>query len=130
MGQQVLAVKDYGKDFVLCSEAIEIPAQIDRLGITLHTMESDFSKRLNNVLRHLTEINMQQIILYRPFCYLLRKYWEQIKSVPEVMVYRGVDLTGKQQQEFMKDKFIFTSFTSATKNRTLAEWINNTLLVI
>jgi hypothetical protein len=130
IAQQLLAVKDSGKNIMLCSETGNIPAIIGQTCIALYTRESYFYKHLNNVTRELSRITMQQVLSYGPFCYLLQGYLQEIQLNPKVTIYRGVDLSDEQREEFMKDKVIFSSFTSTSKNQQLAEWLGNTLLII
>ncbi|CAF3403380.1 unnamed protein product [Rotaria sp. Silwood2] len=93
IAKQLLAVKDSGNNFMLCSQTGNVPAIIGKTCVALYTMESYFYKQLNYVTRYLCRITMQQVTSYGPFCYLIQSFLQEIKSVPEVTVYRGVDLS-------------------------------------
>ncbi|CAF4143435.1 unnamed protein product [Adineta steineri] len=130
LAKMLLDVKDSGKNCMLCSETTNIPAEIGQTSNTLYTMESYLFEELNKFMRNFSGMSMQQVFSYGPFCYLLQSYLHEISSISQTTVYRGIELSDEQRQDFMKEKVIFSSFTSTSKNRKRAELSGNTLLII
>ncbi|CAF4129103.1 unnamed protein product, partial [Rotaria sp. Silwood1] len=68
------------------------------------------------------------------FLYLLNMYFDGgFRSDDFSTVYRGLNLTDEEREEFInkEDGIIeFKAFTSTSKNRELAELFGNTLLII
>jgi hypothetical protein len=66
-----------------------------------------------------------------PFWYLFNMFFEDIHRFDFNTVYRGLNLSDEEREELMKEEEIqFKAYTSTSKNRTLAEWYGNTLLII
>jgi hypothetical protein len=77
-------------------------------------------------------INESHLKTLGPFCYLLKTYLRSNSNGNILTVYRGVWLTDAEIQEYIttRECFKFTSFTSTSINRDLAELFGNTLFII
>lgn len=133
LSRQLLAVKLFGTDIEAFSSFFaepEIPPEIGDTCVHLYTWDSFWYKLINRITRSSQKLTHEHFRIFGPFCWLLQCYLRQTMTTDLVTVYRGVDLTEDEREKFMKDQIIFRSFTSTTKNRTLAEWYGNTLLII
>ncbi|CAF5086113.1 unnamed protein product, partial [Rotaria magnacalcarata] len=128
LAQQLGSVKHYAENG---TNVENLPAEIGDTLIHIYTRDSFWFKRINGVLREIEAITSEQLKDLGPFCYLLHQYLQCKKTLLDCfIVYRGLLLTDEQRQDFMKEKITFTSFTSTSRNRDLAEIYGNTLLII
>ena len=129
LARELSNVKSYGENIQFGPNAI--PSEIGKTLVNLYTRETFWYKLINSVIRDLAKMTRKKVITIGPFCVLLRSYINEQgdNSFPSV-VYRGLTLTDEERENFMKKDVRFTEFTSTSKNRTLAEWYGNTLLII
>lgn len=121
-------VQEYAEDLVPYEI---IPAEIgDMLG-HIFTRDSFWFKLINQITQDLKYIQSDRVKTIGPFCYLLHEYLKWNITMPDCsIVYRGVNLTDEQRLNFMKSNIHFSSFTSTSKNRNVADIFGNTLLII
>ncbi|UJR12763.1 hypothetical protein I4U23_016937 [Adineta vaga] len=130
LAAKLMAVKRLGDNFGASLRSQEIPYAISQTCIYLYTLDSFWYQRFNHVLREWTLATREKIKTYGPFCLLLINSVIEFGVNEYITVYRGVNLTNEQRQKFIDDYIRFESFTSTSRNRTLAEWFGNTLLIL
>lgn len=130
LAQKLIAVKRLGHGIAASLKIQGFPYGISQICIDLYTSGSFWYKRFNAVLREWTIIPREQIKTCGPFALLLINSVVDFATEKYVTVYRGIDLTDEQRHELMANAIRFDSFTSTSKNRTLAEWYGNTLLIL
>jgi hypothetical protein len=133
LSQQLLAIDLSGRNTQAIGSIFfqpEIPSEIGETCVYLYTRESFWYKLISQISRELRKLTDERIKILGPFCWLLQCYLKQTVTTDIVTVYRGLNLTEDERKTFMTDQIRFASFTSTTKNRTLAEWFGNTLLII
>jgi hypothetical protein len=128
LAKQLLAVQSSGID-IKTNGSFKIPTDIGQTCVYIYTKESFWYKLINRILRDPQTITREQVNTIGPFCFLLDCYLTQNDTGNVLTVYRGLDLTDQQREDFMK-YLTFTSFTSTSRNRELAENFGNTLLII
>ncbi|CAF3919342.1 unnamed protein product [Rotaria sp. Silwood1] len=110
------------------------PPIVGQTAVHLYTRNSFWYKLLNHVLRNPQMITKKQVKTMGSFLYLLNMYFDGgFRSDDFSTVYRGLNLTDEEREEFInkEDGIIeFKAFTSTSKNRELAELFGNTLLII
>ncbi|CAF1104370.1 unnamed protein product [Didymodactylos carnosus] len=132
LAKQLLDVKQFGEDKLLdLYDDVDIPQPIGETCVYLYTKESFWYKHLNSVLRNYPTMTLEQVKTLGPFCFILFNYIHHKSSVGEFTVYRGLTVTDEERQQFLKTgaNIIFTSFTSTSRSRKLAERFGNTLLI-
>jgi hypothetical protein len=131
LAEQLLAVKASGTN-IIPEDLYEspIPSDIGKTCVYLYTKESFWYKLVNKTLRHPLTVTHEHVETLGPFCYLLQRYLEQINTSGIRTVYRGLNLTNEERQQFMAEYILFKSFTSTSINREKAEEFGNTLLII
>ncbi|CAF1363794.1 unnamed protein product [Didymodactylos carnosus] len=132
LAKQLLDVKHFSQDQRV--NQFSIPQPIGETCVYLYTKESFWYKLLNSCLRNHQTMTLEQVKTLGPFCWLLRWYINKHTAEGKFAVYRGLNLTDEQRKEFMKERdywnpIKFTSFTSTSGNRKLAERFGNTLLI-
>jgi hypothetical protein len=133
LSQQLLAVKTFGRDidtFHSFFAQPSIPSEIGETCVHLYTRDSFWYKLINQITREPQSITDEHFKTLGPFAWLLQCYLKQILTTDTITVYRGLNLTEDERKRFTNDRVLFPSFTSTTKNRILAEWFGNTLLII
>lgn len=129
LSEQLLKVRHFGTDVI--ADRFNIPREVGETCVRLYTGTGFWYRLINRVCRNPGNITREKIKTLGPFCYLLELYLMTFSTNDIQKVYRGVDLTDEQRQEFMKKEIIFKSFTSTSANRKVAEmYKNNTLLII
>jgi hypothetical protein len=128
LAKQLLAVQSSGID-IKTNGSFKIPTDIGQTCVYIYTKESFWYKLIYRILRDPQTITREQVNTIVPFCFLLDCYLTQNDTGNVLTVYRGLDLTDQQREDFMK-YLTFTSFTSTSRNRELAENFGNTLLII
>jgi hypothetical protein len=129
LAKQLLAVKHSGAS-VKAVAWPENPSNIGQTCVWLYTRDSFWYRLVNHILYDPQAATREQLKTIGPFCYLLNRYLRS-SCTPDIRtVYRGLNLNDEQRQEFMCDKLMFTSFTSTSRNRALAEIFGDTLLII
>ncbi|CAF1530548.1 unnamed protein product [Adineta ricciae] len=110
---------------------------IGRTCIRLYTSSTFWYKSITSALWDPHTITEEQFIILGAFCYLLQTYMKNLskKNIPTntiLTVYRGIDLTDTQVEQFKQKTsyFMFTSFTSTSVKREVADMFGNTLLVM
>jgi len=130
LSEQLVAVKYFGSK----TEANSIksfPSEIGETCVYLYTKESFWYKLINHVLRDPHSIIREQVKSLGPFCWLLDWYLYEKPTTDILTVYRGLNLDDQQRKQFMEEIMKFTSFTSTTRSRKVAEFYDeNTLLII
>ena len=109
-----------------------VPSIIGKMCVYIYTRDSFWYKSVNAVLRNdLVKITREQIKTLGPFCNLLSYHLHKHHTTGTRMVYRGLNLTDAERKRIIKKDIItFKSFTSTSRNRELAEWYGDTLLII
>ena len=129
LAEQLLAVRHFGSNVI--ADRFNLPPKIGETCVRLYTKASFWYKRLNSIFRDPVAITREQIKTFGPFCYLLELYLMTFSTNHIRKVYRGVNLTDKQREEFMKQRVIFKTFTSTSTNQAVAEMFGkNTLLIM
>jgi hypothetical protein len=109
----------------------KVPSDIGQTCVNLYTRDSFWYRSLNSVLRvDLHKITREKIKTFGPFCCLLNLYLSAHHTTDTRTVYRGLNLTDAEREQFTSEITTFKSFTSTSKNRKLAELYGNTLLII
>ncbi len=134
MAERLLEVKQYGAK-IKADYFNGVPARIGQTCIYLYSKESFLYKHLNKIMRDATSsIPVEELNALGPFCWLLAIYVTRKATREHLTVYRGLNLTDEQREEFIKldaeQRIRFLSFTSTSRNRAFAEQFGNTLLVI
>ncbi|CAF1958615.1 unnamed protein product [Rotaria magnacalcarata] len=132
LSSQLIAVKPFGANLDARQSAhIRIPSEISQTCVYLYTKESFWYTLFNYTLREVIVPTCEQLKTFGPFSWLLYCSLCQIKTTKDILtVYRGLNLTDEQRQEFMEDHVVFFAFTSTSTNRVKAEAFGNTLLII
>ncbi|CAF2142897.1 unnamed protein product [Rotaria magnacalcarata] len=129
LARQLNNVKNYGENMQFGPNTI--PSEIGKTLVNLYTRDTFWCKLINSVIRDLSTMTRKKVNTIGPFCVLLRSYINDQGDNPfPSIVYRGLTLTDEERKNFMKEEMRFTAFTSTSKNRTLAELLGNTLLII
>ncbi|CAF4601527.1 unnamed protein product, partial [Rotaria socialis] len=132
LSSQLIAVKPFGANLDARQSAyIRIPSEISQTCVYLYSKESFWYTLFNYTLREVIVPTCEQLKAFEPFSWLLYCSLCQIKTTKDILtVYRGLNLTDEQRQEFMEDHVVFFAFTSTSRNRVKAEVFGNTLLII
>ncbi|CAF0974124.1 unnamed protein product [Rotaria magnacalcarata] len=132
LSSQLITVKPFGANLDARQSAhIRIPSEISQTCVYLYTKESFWYTLFNYTLREVIVPTCEQLKTFGPFSWLLYCSLCQIKTTKDILtVYRGLNLTDEQRQEFMEDHVVFFAFTSTSTNRVKAEAFGNTLLII
>lgn len=102
--------------------------------ILIYTMDTFWYDSINSALRRLPVMTDEDFQTFAPFCYLMQTYLKKTpatkKNIPNI-VYRGVQLTDEQIEQFKQTDncFHFTSFSSTSTNRNIAEMYGNVLFL-
>jgi hypothetical protein len=128
LAEQLLEVKGFGTS-VTARWTVPIPSEIGERCVYLYSFNSFLYRLLNQVLREPDQVTVEHLKTLGPFAYLLRRYLIDNRSKGNSKVYRGVNLTDEERQQFMKDEVKFTAFTSTSTNREAAEMFGNILLI-
>ncbi|CAF1023941.1 unnamed protein product [Rotaria magnacalcarata] len=110
------------------------PPIIGQTAVHLYSRDSFWYKLVNHVLRNPHTNAKKQVKAIGSFVYLLNMYFDGgFRSTDFSTVYRGLTMTHEEREEFInkEDGIIeFQAFISTSKNRELAEWFGDTLLII
>ncbi|CAF2976223.1 unnamed protein product [Rotaria sp. Silwood2] len=128
LSSQLLAVKHFGTEVI--ASRINLPLEVGETCVRLYTKTSFWFKLINCVCRDPANITLERVKTLGPFCYLLDLSLMILSTNDIQTVYRGLDLTDEQRQEYMKQNVIFKSFTSTSGCRDVAQVFGNTLLII
>lgn len=129
LAKRLLDVKNSGNS-VKARWTVPVPSEIGDTCIYIYTMNSFWYRLIDQVLRKPDTVTEKHVKTLGPFCYLLRRYLIDNRSKNNPKVYRGVNLTDDQRQQFMESEVKFTAFTSTSTNPKVAEnFSDNTLLI-
>jgi hypothetical protein len=130
LAEKLLLVKHHGSGNK-ASLFPTIPLKICKACVYLYTKDSFWYQLLNATLRNLEAVTPEQVKTFGPFCWLLQGCLKLFLPSKVFTVYRGLTIEDDQRQAYMKKEMTFTSFTSTTKNRDVAEMYGgNTLLIM
>ena len=115
----------------VCAQSFEIPLDIGQTCVYLYTKESFWYKLINRTLSDPKTIVRNQIKTLGPFCYLLDRFLVKQVTYNVDCLYCSLNLDDEQRKQFMKKWIKFTSFTSTSTDREVAELFSgNTLCII
>jgi len=135
---QLYNLKHVGNDIKADEDTVYIPDEIGQTCVFIYTIGCFWYKLINKILNNPPSVTYDYIKTLGPFCWILDEYLNQMKTASVTTVYRGTTLTDEQRQRYMKeyDKeadegLYFTSFTSTSSNREVANMFSgNTLFII
>ncbi|CAF1286460.1 unnamed protein product [Adineta ricciae] len=134
LADQLQSVKHLAEN---AKDVYDIPHGIGRTCIRLYTSSTFWYKSITSALWNPHTITEEQFKILGAFCYLLQTYMKNLskKNIPTntiLTVYRGMNLTDIQVEQFKQKTsyFRFTSFTSTSVKREVADMFGNTLLVM
>ena len=108
----------------------DIHRDIGNACISIYTMDTFWYESINSALRRLPIMTDEDFQTYLMQTYL-KKTPVTTTNIPNV-VYRGVQLTDEQIEQYKQTDncFHFTSFTSTSTNRGVAEMYGNVLFIV